>query len=138
MPVYQVSLAATIAMPAALGGAFVNWGGAKGSGLGMVVQLLGIMAGSTTIPRELEGFGFLIVAMNPDVLCPDENFAARAAEYAQWLRSARPLDPDAPVRLPFERSACDRAERLQAGWIEVPEAIHAELLALAAAPAVTH
>ena len=62
---------------------------------------------------------------------------ARAAEYAQWLRSARPLDADAPVRLPFERSARDRAERRQAGWIEVPEAIHAQLLALAAAPGVT-
>ena len=135
---YDAAGQPTIDPAAALGGAFVNWGGAKGSGLGMVVQLLGIMAGSTTIPRELEGFGFLIVAMNPEVLCPDENFAARAAEYAQWLRSARPLDPDAPVRLPFERSACDRAERLQAGWIEVPEAIHAELLALAAAPGVTH
>jgi len=117
---------------AALGGALVNWGGAKGSGLGLVVQLLGIMAGSTTIPRELEGFGFLIVAMDPGVLGPGEDFAARAAEYAQWARSARPLDPATPVRMPFERSAQARAERLQAGWIEVPELIHAQLLALAA------
>ena len=117
---------------AALGGALVNWGGAKGSGLGLVVQLLGIMAGSTTIPRELAGFGFLIVAMNPEVLGPGEDFPARAAEYAHWVRSARPLDPGAPVRMPFERSARARAERLQAGWIELPEAIHAQLQTLRA------
>ena len=123
---------------AALGGALVNWGGAKGSGLGLVVQLLGIMAGSTTIPRELEGFGFLIVAMDPELLGPGEDFAARAAEYAQWVRSARPLDADEPVRMPFERSARARAERLQAGWIEVPDAIHAQLLALATPAVATH
>jgi LDH2 family malate/lactate/ureidoglycolate dehydrogenase len=48
------------------------------------------------------------------------------------VRSARPLDPGAPVRMPFERSARARAERLQAGWIELPEAIHAQLQTLRA------
>jgi len=42
------------------------------------------------------------------------------------------------VRMPFERSAQARAERLQAGWIEVPELIHAQLLALAAPVAATN
>ena len=70
--------------------------------------------------------------MNPEVLGPGEDFPARAAEYAHWVRSARPLDPGAPVRMPFERSARARAERLQAGWIELPEAIHAQLQTLRA------
>ena len=51
---------------AALAGAFAAWGGHKGSGLGIVVQLLGIMAGSPPIPPDLAGFGFLIVTMRPD------------------------------------------------------------------------
>jgi hypothetical protein len=42
---------------AALAGAFAAWGGHKGSGLGIVVQLLGIMAGSPPIPPDLAGFG---------------------------------------------------------------------------------
>ena len=46
---------------AALAGAFASWGGHKGSGLGIVVQLLGILAGSPPIPPELAGFGYLIV-----------------------------------------------------------------------------
>src|ERR1700735_1561994 len=41
---------------AALAGAFETWGGHKGSGLGIVVQLLGILAGSLPIPPELAGF----------------------------------------------------------------------------------
>ncbi len=115
---------------AALGGSLVNWGGPKGSGLGLVVQFLGIMAGSTTLPQDLAGFGFLVVAMDPAVLGPGEDFAAKVDTYAEWVRSARPLDAAEPVRMPFERSARDRAERLREGHIEVPETIVAQLRAL--------
>ncbi len=48
---------------AALAGAFTPWGGHKGSGLGHVVQLLGVLAGSPILPAELAEFGFVIVAM---------------------------------------------------------------------------
>lgn len=115
----------------ALGGALVNWGGAKGSGLALVVQLLGILAGSSTIPRELEQFGFLAVVIDPRVLAPGDDVAARFAEYVDWVRRARPLDAAIPVRIPFERSARERARRLLEGVIEVPDAIHDGLRALA-------
>ena len=121
----------TIDPVAALSGALVNWGGPKGSGLGLVVQLLGIMAGSTTLPLDLERFGCLIVMMDPKVLAPGEDFAAKVAEYVAWVHSALPLDPAVPVRVPFERSAQDRAKRLQEGFLELPEVIHAKLKALA-------
>lgn len=117
---------------AALGGALVNWGGAKGSGLGLAVQLLGIMSGSTTIPQELSGFGFLIVLMNPDLLCAAGDFPGRVAEYVDWVHTARPADPDVAVRVPFERSAQDRARMIAGGVIDVPDVIHASLAALAA------
>lgn len=114
---------------AALAGSLVNWGGAKGSGLGVVVQLLGILAGSTTLPQDLAGFGCLTVVIDPKLLGPGEDLAARVDEYAAWLRSARPLDPAQPVRLPFERSARERARRLAEGVLDAPEAIIAALRA---------
>lgn len=116
---------------AALGGALMAWGGAKGSGLGLVVQLLGILAGSTTLPRELAGFGFLIVLIDPKLLSPGADFQAQVAEYVNWVHSARPVDPATPVRVPFERSRQERARRLAEGFIEVPDVIHASLAALA-------
>lgn len=116
---------------AALGGALMAWGGAKGSGLGLVVQLLGSMAGSTTLPQELSGFGFLIVLMDPGLLSPGEDFRAKVSEYVDWVHTARPADPQVPVRVPFERSMQDRAQRLAEGFVDVPDVIHASLLALA-------
>jgi delta1-piperideine-2-carboxylate reductase len=112
------------------GSAFVAWGGAKGAGLGLVVQLLGIMAGSTTLPQDLRGFGFVVLLVQPGLL-GDRDFPARAAEYLEWVRTARPLDASEPVRVPFERSARDRARRLAEGWLELPDVIHAALRGLA-------
>jgi delta1-piperideine-2-carboxylate reductase len=132
---YDAAGRPTIDPPAALGGALVNWGGAKGSGLGVVVQLLGIMAGSTTIPLDLERFGCLMVVMDPRVLAPGEDLAAKVSEYVAWLRSARPLDPAVPVRAPFERSVRERARRLKEGFFEVPDVIVAGLRGLAEGPA---
>jgi len=116
----------------ALSGALMAWGGAKGSGLGLVVQLLGIMAGSTVIPQDLSGFGFLIIMMDPGLLGPGEDFRAKVSEYVDWVHTARPVDPQVPVRVPFERSVQDRAQRVAEGFVEVPEVIHTSLLKLAA------
>ena len=123
---YDAAGAPTTDPTAALAGALGAWGGAKGSGLGLVVQLLGIMAGSTVIPQDLAGFGMLVVLMDPG-----KDFAAKVSEYAQWVRTARASDPGAPVRMPFERSMRERAKAIQDGFIEVPEVIHASLLKLA-------
>ncbi len=90
---------------AALAGAFACWGGHKGSGLGHVVQLLGVMAGSPTQPPDLAGFGFVVLAMRPDLMGPETDFRARVTEYADLVRAARPVPGGDPVRMPFDRSA---------------------------------
>src|SRR5262249_15793371 len=85
---------------AALAGAFAAWGGHKGSGLGIVVQLLGIMAGSPPIPPDLAGFGFVIVAIRPDLLGSEETFRDNVSAYAQSVRPARPVAGRPHGRMP--------------------------------------
>jgi LDH2 family malate/lactate/ureidoglycolate dehydrogenase len=116
---------------AALAGAFVAWGGHKGSGLGIVVQLLGIMAGSPPIPPDLAGFGFLIVAIRPDLLGSEDAFRDNVAAYAQSVRAARPVAGGDAVRMPFDRSRSDRARRLKEDRIEVPDVLFAQLTRIA-------
>lgn len=128
---YNAAGALTTDPAEALSGALMAWGGAKGSGLGLVVQLLGIMAGSTVIPKDLAGFGYVVVLADPALLGPGEDFRAQVSEYIDWFHCARPVDPDVPVRVPFERSMRDRASKIAEGFIDVPDLIHDALLALA-------
>lgn len=108
---------------ASLGGAFAAWGGHKGSGLGLVVQMLGMMAGSPALPPDLAGFGYLMVLMNPGLLTSVEEFKAQVANYAEAVRCSRPVEGGAAVRMPFDRSAAERRRRLAEGFIDVPDAV---------------
>ena len=116
---------------AALAGAFAAWGGHKGSGLGIAVQLLGILAGSPPIPQELAGFGYLIVAMRPDLMGPAETFRENVSAFADAVRSARPIAGGLTVRMPFDRSRRVRERRLRENVIEIPGILHAQLAQLA-------
>lgn len=115
---------------AALAGAFAVWGGHKGSGLSIVVQLLGILAGSPPIPPELAGFGYLIVAMRPDLMGPVEMFRENVSAFAKAVRSARPVAGGSPVRMPFDRSRAERQKRLSENEIEIPDVLATQLAAL--------
>jgi LDH2 family malate/lactate/ureidoglycolate dehydrogenase len=107
----------------ALSGAFTAWGGHKGSGLGVSVQLLGILAGSPVFPKPLEDFGFFVLAMQPDLLTPVDEFAAKVSEFSEAMRTTRRADEEVPVRMPFERSAARRAEQLAAGGFDVDDTV---------------
>ncbi len=115
----------------ALAGAFAAWGGHKGSGLGIVVQLLGILAGSPPIPPELAGFGYLIVAMRPDLMGPQETFRENVSAFARAVRSARPVAGGPLVRMPFDRSRRDRQRRLAENAIEIPDILATQLARIA-------
>ena len=116
---------------AALAGAFAAWGGHKGSGLAIVVQLLGILAGSPPIPPELAGFGYLIIAMRPDLMGPAETFGENVSAFAQAVRSARPVEGSSPVRMPFDRSRRERERRLAENGIEIPDVLWKQLTLIA-------
>jgi len=116
---------------AALTGAFAAWGGHKGSGLGIVVQLLGILAGSPPIPPDLAKFGFTIVVMRPDLLGPADTFRKNVSAYAQAVRTARPVSGGDPVRMPFDRSRRDRQRRLTDDRVDLPDVLFEQLSKLA-------
>jgi delta1-piperideine-2-carboxylate reductase len=119
---------------AALAGAFAVWGGHKGSGLAIVVQLLGILAGSPPVPPELAEFGYLMVAMRPDLMGPAETFRANVSAFAEAVRSARPVAEGQPVRMPFDRSRRERERRVAEDAIEIPDVLFKQLLARSERP----
>jgi delta1-piperideine-2-carboxylate reductase len=116
----------------ALAGAIKAWGGHRGSGLSIVVQMLGAMCDVPVISPGMKEMAYLVVVIDPQVLMPDGDYPDKVEELASAIRSARPLDPDRPVRLPFERSAADRRRRLAQDAIEIPHRVYDALQAMAA------
>jgi LDH2 family malate/lactate/ureidoglycolate dehydrogenase len=116
---------------AALAGAFAVWGGHKGSGLAMVVQMLGMLAGAPAAPEKLRDCGFFLLAIDPALLSSRDDFRTRVAAFADSLRTTRALDPEQPVRVPFERSIQERDARRRRNQIDVADAVHAALVAFA-------
>jgi delta1-piperideine-2-carboxylate reductase len=116
---------------AALAGAFAAWGGHKGSGLGIVVQLLGALAGGPAIPGELAGFGIVIIAIRPDLLTDADHFVREVASYAESVRGARAIEGGPPVRMPFDRSRAERSQRMAENSIDVADTVYSRLVAIA-------
>ena len=113
----------TLDPAAALSGAFTVWGGHKGSGLAMIVQMLGMMSGAAAMPPVVRDCGLFLLVIDPALLGPAHDYRQRVADYAETLRATRPLDADKPVRVPFERSAAERARRLQEDRLDVPDEV---------------
>ena len=103
------------------------WGGHKGSGLAVMIQLLGMVAGSSAVPSKLKGFGYLALIFDPAVLRPIEEVKKEADEYGEYLRSAKSLSVGNAVRMPFDGSY----ERLKAatkrGSLDVPTIVVEQL-----------
>lgn len=115
----------------ALAGAFSVWGGHKGSGLALVVQLLGMLCGAAAAPEGLRDCGFFLLVVDPGLFGEREVFRQRVGEYLESLRATRPLEEGRPVRVPFERSAAERERRLAEGRVEVEEVVYQALVKVA-------
>lgn len=113
---------------AALDGVFKAWGGHKGAGLAMMVQMFGLLCSDAVRPPPHKESTFLIFVVRPDLFAPVAAYKKAITDYADSVRAARAIGA-APIRMPFERSAAERRQRLADGWLDVPEAIHRQLLA---------
>lgn len=115
----------------ALAGALAVWGGAKGSGLALSVQMLGIVAGAPALPPNLENFGFLVMMIDPAMFQPLEEFKAQVDRMVETWRAAPSLT-GRPMRVPFERSSRMREEGRERGVIEVEGGVIDRLMELIA------
>lgn len=122
---------------AALTGAFTSWGGHKGSGLAIAVQLLGTMCNVNPIPEGMFGYGCLFVMMRADLLMPAEEYKANVAHYASEVRKTRPVEGGPPVRMPYDRSIEARQARIDADEVEISDEVYEKLIAIAGLNSLT-
>lgn len=114
---------------AALAGAFLTWGGARGGCLAFAAQLFGILAGSDPVLRETRNSGFFFLAFKPELLMPADEFGARVSALRAAVEGSRPADGFDAVRIPGDRSRELRRANADAD-VEVDAAVHRHLVAL--------
>lgn len=129
---------------AALAGAVLPMAGAKGYALALMIEILAaLISGSAWGPHvrspyedtdEPTDSGLWVMAFNLAALAPTPHYDQRMSELLDALR-ASPAAPGQHVRIPGERRAQIRQERLANG-IPLDAATRAELTALAAEPGI--
>lgn len=104
------------------GGAIATFGGHKGMGLSLCVELLAAGLSGAAVLGQVESkkvaksWGHTFVAIRPDGLV--DNFEERAASIIATVKAS-----GAGVRIPGERSALTALERKKAGTMPIPENI---------------
>ena len=112
---------------AALEGAILPWGGPRGSGLALAVQLLGILAGSELVIDDVSNYGLFFMVLDPKLFMPGEQFPARVSAFRQVIASNRPVAGSGAVRVPGDSSQQKRRTNLEKSVINLDEKVYARL-----------
>jgi LDH2 family malate/lactate/ureidoglycolate dehydrogenase len=120
----------TVDPAAALEGAFLAWGGRRGSALAVAIQLLGVLAGSAAVIGDAANFGLFFLVVDPKILMPDGEFSARVSEFRRTLAASRAQEGTPKVRVPGDGSLQRRKEALAAGVVTIDERVYRRIAAL--------
>ncbi len=108
-------------------GALLPFGGYKGFGLALMVQALGVLAGSAT--EQNSDFGYLFIAFKPDLLGPADVGEQRVTELIERVKAV-PRQPGVDeIRIPSERAFRTR-ERLLREGLEIDRLVYDALVKL--------
>jgi LDH2 family malate/lactate/ureidoglycolate dehydrogenase len=112
-------------------GALLPFGGPhgnhKGFALALAMQALGVLAGSGM--NAAKDYGYLIIAMRPDLLLPLEEFKRELAATLTRIKAVPRQPGVAEIRLPSEHSFRARERALREG-IEIDRIVHEGLIEL--------
>ena len=115
----------------ALDGAILPWGGARGSGLALAVQLLGILAGSELVIDDISNYGLFFMVIDPKLFMPSDQFPARVSAFRQMIAANRAQSGTDAVRVPGDSSQQKRRANSEQGVINLDEKVYARLRELA-------
>jgi LDH2 family malate/lactate/ureidoglycolate dehydrogenase len=114
---------------AARRGALLPFGGYKGFGLALMMQALGLLAGSG-LDAESD-YGYLFVTFRPDLFGPADTFESQVTQLIERIK-ATPRQPGVDdIRIPSERAFHSRKRALHEG-LEIDRVVFDALVALRA------
>jgi L-2-hydroxycarboxylate dehydrogenase (NAD+) len=103
----------------------------KGSHLALMVELLaGAWTGAAMTDKEnSKNWGSLVMAIDPNIVAPIEEFQARAAVMCDRVKNAKrlPGEEDKEIYLPGERGDRLAEERVRTGLIDISKAVYSKM-----------
>lgn len=114
------------------GGALLPFGGHKGYGLSVMVELLGGVlsgTGASSSPNYAKGNGTMMIAINIDAFLPVSTFISECETLSATIKKSIPADGFREVLLPGEPEAITRLDRERSG-IPLPDETWSTLSAL--------
>lgn len=114
----------------ALAGCLLPFGGHRGYVLSFAIQALGLLCGATRPRGQVQDYGFLFLAIDPNIMLPLAQLEREMTALVDRMRAT----PTAPgidgIRIPSERAFAERARRLATDRIDIGREVHAQLLAI--------
>jgi len=108
----------------AIAGAFLPWGGVRGSSLSIVIQALGILSGSDPVISDRGRWGYFFMVIDPAVLMEPSEFKAKISQLRDTIESSRPAGDVESVLAPGTRTFERVQEGIARDWIEVDDAVY--------------
>lgn len=129
---YDAAGNATTDPDAALeGGAIKTFGGAKGSALGLMIELLtGALSGASLPGEDADSRGNLLVAIDPGATVGTDALRLRVASIIDSIAQSRSVDPKRPIRLPGAGSAALADRAAKTGTTRIDSTLWQQLQAL--------
>src|SRR6266511_983615 len=121
------------------GGALLPFGGHKGYGISVMIELLGGALsgnGTSTVSGESGSNGTLLLAFNIESFVSPEQFLEQTNGLCQQIEASPAAEGYAEILLPGEPEIRERKRRLEAG-ISIPDQTWREIEALAVGLNVT-
>jgi LDH2 family malate/lactate/ureidoglycolate dehydrogenase len=90
----------------------------------VIVQALGILAGSDPVVGEAGKWGYFFMAIDPSLLMPVPVFKGRIQVLRDSMESSRPEPGEQAVRSPGSGGHARYEEGLARGWIDVADEVY--------------
>src|SRR5215467_3795433 len=94
-------------------GALLSFGGYKGFGLALMMQALGLLAGSGSDAES--GYGYLFIAFRPELLGPADIFERQVTQLIERIKATPRQAGVDDIRIPSERAFRSRERALREG-----------------------
>ncbi|MFZ2152493.1 MAG: Ldh family oxidoreductase [Microgenomates group bacterium] len=111
-----------------MGGALRTIAGHKGSGLALLVQVLcGPLVGADSFNSNSHNAGNFVIAIDPSLFTPTDEFKNRVADVATKIKSARKINGVDDILLPGERGTQLQKQNIDNDELEIGDNLLAEL-----------